>query len=199
MDGLNELIRCAQGGDQDAWRQLHDLFRPELLKQAQRLLGRSWPHESASDLTQTTWGRAARGLARFRGAAADHQTEAVFRAWLRQIMKRVWLNKKEREHPTPPGTFSLDGSPDDARSAAEVPGADPTPSRHALRAEQVRAVEQAIEGLDDVTARAVVRLHKIEGLSLRATALRLGITWDRAHSLCKAARGQLERALQEFR
>ena len=44
--GVGSLIERAKRGDDDAWRALHEMVPPYLLKQAQRTLGPTWPEQS---------------------------------------------------------------------------------------------------------------------------------------------------------
>ena len=88
-DGIHQLIVRAKAGDDDAWQSLHEMVRPYLLNLGQRLLGPASPHESVSDLTQSTWMRVLAGIHGFRGGEDDIQTAPLFRAWLRKTMKNV--------------------------------------------------------------------------------------------------------------
>ena len=88
-DGIHHLIERAKAGDDDAWQSLHEMVRPYLLNFGQRLLRPASPHESVSDLTQSTWLCVLTGIDGFRGGEDDTQTGPLFRAWLRKTMTNL--------------------------------------------------------------------------------------------------------------
>jgi RNA polymerase sigma factor (sigma-70 family) len=65
------------------------------------------------------------------------------------------------------------------------------------RSEETRRVQDALAKLDDKLDRDIVRLRVFEGLTLRETASRLGITVDQVRGRFQSALRQLERELGE--
>ncbi len=182
--GVHQLIVRAKAGDNDAWWLLHDMVRPYLLKEAQRRLGPTWPQQSASDLTQNTWQRAWTKIESFRGGDDDDQTAALFRAWLRQTLKRVHSNHKRAERAQrrlmPPGTFSMYATGPGDRSGGR-PGfeaiADQSSVSAKLRRDEEKArIEQVLGKLGDPEDRELVSLHFFDGQSIRKIAQDRGVS-----------------------
>lgn len=186
-DGVHRIIERAKGGDEDAWRSLHELTRPYMVSQAQRLLGPGWPHRSVSDLTQDTWRHVVASLSSFRGGDDDPRTAAMFRAWIRQMMRNIHANVVRHDQAegrrAPSGRVSL-GGPGPVDSATllwrrEPATGEPTPSACAWHDERQSRIATAIAGLEDPEDRELLLLHFFEGLSLRAIATARGINPDR--------------------
>jgi RNA polymerase sigma factor (sigma-70 family) len=174
--GVHVLVHKAQQGDRQAMDCLVALARPFLLRQAQKLIGPSWPEKSISDLTQQTWIRAWTHIASFRGGNDDANTGALFRAWLQTIMTNVWRNDIRR--PQPRVGLAPSGGTDSSTSQAglaNVPAADPTPSAYVRQDEQRAVLQQALDGLPEV-ARQIVQLRFFaqEKLSFAEIGERLG-------------------------
>jgi RNA polymerase sigma factor (sigma-70 family) len=183
-DGIHHLIVRAKAGDDDAWASLHEMVRPYLLNLGQRLLGPAWPHESVSDLTQSTWERVLTGIQAFRGGDDDNHTAPLFRAWLRQTMKRVQANRQRGERTqrrqAPPGTVSLgalrQGDSTDGQPAFEPIADGSSASAHLRREEQQALIQRVLDNLDDTQDRELVRLHFFQGRSLRKIAEERGVS-----------------------
>jgi RNA polymerase sigma factor (sigma-70 family) len=182
--GIHQLIVRAKAGDNVAWQSLHDMVRPYLVNQAQRLLGPAWPHQSVSDLTQDTWERASTKIDTFRGGEDDGQTATLFRAWLLSTLKHTNSNRKRAERAqrrqAPPGTFSLNaqGSGD---STDGQPGFEPIADQSSVsanlnREEQNARIEQVLGTLDDPQDRELVLLHFFQGQSIRRIAQNRGVS-----------------------
>ncbi|MFI5461520.1 MAG: RNA polymerase sigma factor [Isosphaerales bacterium] len=183
-DGIHHLIARAKAGDDDAWASLHEMVRPYLLNLGQRLLGPAWPHESVSDLTQSTWKRVLTGVDGFRGGEDDVQTGPLFRAWLRQTMKRVHANQQrgertQRRH-APPGTVSLSalrqGDSTDGQPAFEPIADGSSVSAHLRREEQQALIQRVLDDLDDPQDRELIQLHFFQGRSMRSIAAERGVS-----------------------
>ena len=183
-DGIHDLIARAKAGDDDAWASLHEMVRPYLLNLGQRLLGPAWPHESISDLTQGTWERALTGIHGFRGGEDDIQTAPLFRAWLRQTMKRVQANRQRdgrtQRRQAPPGTVSLSamrhGNSSDGQPAFEPIADSSSVSAHLRREEQRALIQRVLDELDDPRDRELVHLHFFQGRSFRKIAEERGVS-----------------------
>src|SRR5947207_14931295 len=91
-DGVHDLVRRAQSGDQEAWRRLHALAQEFLAARARRLLGPQRSDWSIDALVLDTWERVFPSFDTFRGGTNDSETGAMLRAWLTQSMSRVHAN-----------------------------------------------------------------------------------------------------------
>jgi RNA polymerase sigma factor (sigma-70 family) len=176
--GIHQLIVRAKAGDNDVWTSLHEMMRPYLLDEAQRRLGPALPQESTSDLIQNTWQLAWTNIQSFRGGDDDDQTAALFRAWLRRIMKNVHLNHVRAERAQrrlmPPGTFSMNAPGSDGLTEIR-PGFEPIAHESSvgaqLRRDEVKArIEQVLARLADPEDRELVSLVFFEGRPIRKVA-----------------------------
>lgn len=86
-DAVNDWVGRAKDGDESAFGQLVDRFRPELVVHCYRMLGR---YDDAEDATQDAWVRAWRGLASFRA-------DAQVRTWLYRIATNVCLDRRSTD------------------------------------------------------------------------------------------------------
>ena len=91
-EGVHVLVQAAKAGDTAAVGKLYQMVQPYLLRQAKKLLGPAWTHQSVSDLTQGTWVRVLKGISSFDGGGDDANTGALLRAWLLKTMKHVRCN-----------------------------------------------------------------------------------------------------------
>src|SRR4029078_9640887 len=91
-------LTAARGGDQDAFRQLTDPYRRELLVHCYRILGSV---DDAEDMVQETLLRAWRRLETFEGRAS-------LRSWLYKIATNVTLDAldRQRRRTLPPATHA---------------------------------------------------------------------------------------------
>jgi RNA polymerase sigma-70 factor (TIGR02960 family) len=187
----------ARAGDQQAFRELTDPFRRELLLHCYRIVGSV---EDAEDLLQETLVAAWRGLDRFEGRAS-------LRAWLYRIATNRSLNAlrdsarrpRDMSHaasqlPEPTGRSTepvwlqpypdalLDGVPDDA------PGPD---ARYETREAVSLAFVAALQQLPP-RQRAVLVLRDVLGFRAAEVAGILESTEDAVNSALKRARKTLE-------
>ncbi len=183
-EGILQLIARAKAGQDDAWRSLHEMVRPYLLNQAQSLVGPGWREKSVSDLTQDTWLHVMGGIQGFRSGEDDTQTAALFRAWLRKIMKRTFLNwirgdgAQRRKAPCSIVSLNARSEGNDADgSPALEPIADESSVSAALRREELQAlIRRVLDQLPDPEDRNLVQLHFFKGLSLREIARQRGVS-----------------------
>jgi RNA polymerase sigma factor (sigma-70 family) len=204
-DGIHDLVRALQAGDERGWAMLHEMARPYLLRLAERILGPGWPGESVSDLTQKTWQRVLAGLGGFRGGDNDAQTGALLRAWLAQTMRNVYRNDRRYEGAQRRGRGVAAVSVDALASGdSAVPGAayqpqadDPSPSANAMAEERRLAVQKALESLPDVVDRTIVQQKVFGGLSIGEIAAALNLSYDqvrkRFHDSLERLRPTLQR------
>jgi len=183
-EGILQLIARAKAGHDDAWGSLHEMVRPYLLNQAQSLLGTGWQNKSVSDLTQETWLHVTGGIQGFRSGDDDQQTAALFRAWLRKIMKHIFLNwirdDGAQRRKAPLGIISLNALSME-NSADGSPGLEPIADQSSIsaglrREERHALIRRVLDELPDRDDRDLVQLHFFEGLSLREIARRRGVS-----------------------
>jgi RNA polymerase sigma factor (sigma-70 family) len=178
--GFRALIAQAQAGDAEAQHRLLAVIRPHLERVARAYADPARAEESASDLIQEASLRAWQRLDRFRAAADDEQTLALFRAWIDRLARNVGLNRRrdgraKRRRPLKP-FVSLDEPAD--RPASDPADGGPSPSANLRAGEQTRLVLEALERLPDETDRRIMRLRFFEGQSLRQIADRLPLPYD---------------------
>ncbi len=149
----------------------------------------------ASDMVQQVMVQAVAGFEGFRG-----NTEAEFRAWLRQILahslchldrdmhrdKRDVRREQSMEQRLAQSSMRLEGL---------LAGDAATPSQHAMQDEQILQVAKAVERLPDSQSEAI-RLHYLEGMKLSQVADQLGKSSGAVagllHRGMKTLRSQLE-------
>jgi RNA polymerase sigma factor (sigma-70 family) len=204
--GIGDLIERAKSGDDHAWRALHEMVRPYLLNLAQRTLGPAWPEQSASDLTQDTWGRAVKSIGEFRGGPDDDQTAAVLRAWLGRIMKNTHANRvrsaRTRRRKAPAPVVSLEAlgrfNSSDGVSPLELVSGESTPSANVRREESRRVIQQVLERLPDPRDRELLLWYFFEGCPLSQIAERQGVSVDDVRSRRQDIQRRLERELKDL-
>lgn len=157
------LVEAAQGGDLDAFETLVRRYQATVYRIALRLLRSS---ADADDVTQDTFLRAWRALARFRG-------DSAFATWLYRIVTRRCLDLLAARRPTE----TLDETYLDI-------GADPAATIE--QRERLRAIARQIQALPD-DQRAAIVLREFEGLSYEQLAHVLDTT-------VLAIKGRLHRA-----
>src|SRR4051812_35655394 len=96
-DGVHDLVRRAQAGDEEAWRRLHALAEGFLAARARRVLGPGRSGWTVDALVLDTWEKVLPSFATFRGGSNDAETGATFRAWLTQSMTRLHANGVRRD------------------------------------------------------------------------------------------------------
>jgi DNA-directed RNA polymerase specialized sigma24 family protein len=200
---IHTLLAQVKAGDRDAWRLLYDLVQPHLLRLAQQRLGPTWPHESVSDLVQTTWERALRQIDQFHGGADDSQTAPMFRPGSVRSCAASTATSC-----APPGSSAASSggalplgptteSQSNEAARVDVAASDPTAS-HAARLNELRsALQDAMQTLDEMDRR-IVLLHFFDGLSLREIARRLNVDQNRIFDRFKRLKKRLQRELGEF-
>ena len=153
------------------WLKVED-YRPYLKAVAEKVLGPSRRLRSREDASDVVQKALARGYAE--RAQLQGETPEQFLAWLVAIVRNVALNTVRAEHT----------QKRDARREQPLPeegpvlsAGDSTPSRKAVRKEEVVRLLAAVERLP-ADEQEVVRLHALEGLSYEKAAEQLGTTKD---------------------
>ena len=139
MNNEQELIRRAQRGDGEAFRQLVEAYQTQVYRLALRMCGES----AADDVTQEAFLAAWRALPDFRG-------DCRFSTWLYRLTTNAgidWL-RREKRHRSTDDVTELE-LPDDAPSPQEQ--AEQSETQSAVR----RALSQPVGGAPAGTAAAV--------------------------------------------
>src|SRR5262245_53375970 len=170
-----ELIRTAHDGDQNAFRQLVEIHRPELLAHCYRMLG---SHDDAEDALQDTLLRAWRGLPAFNSRGA-------FRGWLYRIASNACLDAIARR---PRRVLPIDHArrggaalPTDQSMELHLNQSDLEDgyARPEARYEQREALELALamaRQLLPPRQRAVLVLREVLGFSAKEVSRALGMS-----------------------
>ncbi len=164
-----ELIRRFRGGDEAAFRALHDRHTPRLRMLVLRMLGSQ--RDDVDDVLQETWLAGCRGLHGFNGSAQ-------FSSWLTTIGIRAAYARF-------PAT---NGAGPEALESVEAP---PLPA-----AATVIDLERALERLSD-RQRAVVVLHDVEGFTHEEIAEKLAMAPGNSKVTLFRARQALRRLLAD--
>ena len=129
MTNEQELIRRAQRGDGEAFRQLVEAYQTQVYRLALRMCGES----AADDVTQEAFLAAWRALPDFRG-------DCRFSTWLYRLTTNAgidWLRREKRYRST------------DDVTELELPDDAPSPQEQAEQAETQSAVRRALSRLSE--------------------------------------------------
>jgi RNA polymerase sigma-70 factor (ECF subfamily) len=165
---IEELIRRARAGDEDAREQLFERGRRALDKWASQDLSQKHPAlPRPSDLVQDTSLHAFSGFSRFKGS-----TEAEWFAWLKRIFRNQTVQSiraSQRKKRGPPGgTVPLD-SPEAMRATAR----QGSPSHAASVQDEWRLMLAHLFQLPD-DQRDAIWLYYLKDLSIAEAAQRMG-------------------------
>jgi len=145
--------------------------------------------ESRSDLVQSVCREVVQHAGRY-----EHRGGDTFRHWLRRTAERKIIDRYR---------YYTAGKRDAGREAASPPGGGagfdphdggPSPSQHAVTAEQTERLQRALDALPP-HYRDVIRLARLEALPLAEVATRIGRTEDAARNLLFRAIGALSDTL----
>jgi RNA polymerase sigma-70 factor (ECF subfamily) len=184
----SELVRRFVGGDESAFVEIVRRYEAKILAIAQSLLHNI---ADAEEITQDTFVRAYRSLARFRG-------DSSLATWLHRIAvnlarNRYWYFFRRRRH----ATLSLDrpiGEEGDA-TLADLLGSDaPDPARTTSREEFASLVALCMEQLEP-HHRDVLVLRNLHNRSYDQIAEQLGINVGTVKSRIARARESLRARL----
>lgn len=177
---LEELVRAAAGGDEDAFAELVRLHEKKVYNLALRICGNA---EDAADAAQDAFVSAWKGLPNFRG-------EAGFSTWLYRLASNAAIdllrrNKRQR------GEVSLDGL-----GAGSVPvDGEPSPQELAEGAELREAVAAGLAQLSEAHRQALV-LREMQEMRYEEIASALGVDLGTVKSRISRARGALRKILR---
>ena len=177
---VDELVRAATGGDEDAFAQLVALHEKKVYNLALRMCG---DPEDAWDAAQEAFLSAWRGLPSFRG-------EAGFSTWLYRLTSNAAIdllrrNRRQR------GEASLDDE------NLGIDAVDRAPSQEQAEAAELRgAVTAGLFRLSDAHRQALI-LREVQGLSYEEIAAALAVDMGTVKSRISRARSALRKILQE--
>jgi RNA polymerase sigma-70 factor (ECF subfamily) len=185
-----ELVRRFNSGDETAFVEIMRRYEAKVLAIAQGLLHN---FADAEEITQDTFARAYRSLARFRG-------DSSLATWLHRIAvnlarNRYWYFFRRRRQ----STLSLDvpvGEEGDATLVDLLAADAPDPARSHSREEFARLVAACMERLDP-RHREVLILRNVHSHSYDEIAAQLGINVGTVKSRIARARENLRARLAE--
>ena len=192
-----DLIERAQGGDEDAFRELTELYRRELLVHCYRMLG---SFSDAEDALQNTLLAAWQGLGGFEGRAS-------LRTWLYRIATNRCLDARRAASRRPAGQWNVpDVEPPEPTQLGEVVWLEPFPDAllegaidvplgPEARYEQNESISLAfVTALQVLPPRqvAVLILRDVLGFHASEVAGMLDSTVDSVNSALKRARASLQ-------
>ena len=186
-----ELVRRFNGGDESAFVEIMSRYREKTFAITRGLLRN---HADAEEITQDTFVRAHRGLARFRG-------DSSLATWLHRIAvnlarNRYWYYFRRRQH----ATLSLDCplSDDSAATFTDLVAAeDPDPARAAATGEFSSLIHACMERLPP-PHREILTLRNILHRSYEEIATSLGVTVGTVKSRIARARENVRTLLTEM-
>jgi RNA polymerase sigma-70 factor, ECF subfamily len=170
------LVERARAGDRSAFEALAGAAR-EGVKGAilSSLAPELRPRIDPEEILQETMLQALQAIGRF-----EWQGEGSFQAWISGIARNVVQTAIRKRRPSIP-----------LEIAVNVPAADASPSRRAMREERFERLEASFKGLPEAY-RTVLTLARLEGLPMNEVAARMGRSPE-------ATRQLLVRALRKLR
>ena len=178
---VEELVRMAAGGDEDAFAELVRLYENKVYQLALRMCSRP---EDAVDVAQEAFLSAWRGLPTFRG-------EAGFATWLYRLTSNAAIDHLRRTR-RQRGELSLDGDETGLDAAEAGPGPQEAAEQGELRA----AVADGLRQLSD-SHRQILVLRELGHLSYEEIAGKLALDLGTVKSRISRARSALRKILLE--
>ena len=181
------LVRAAQTGDEQAFRQLVVRYQRRVYQLA---LGMTKDPDDAMDIAQETFVRVHRYLPTFKG-------DSSFFTWTYRIAMNLSLDFQRRKGRAE-RVDQLEGDEAEIEAAMDPPSAALAgPQRAALNSELKEKIEEALAGLSE-NHRAILLLREVEGLSYAVLAKVLGIRKGTVMSRLFHARLKMQKKLREY-
>jgi RNA polymerase sigma-70 factor, ECF subfamily len=185
-----DLVQRFNGGDESAFMEIMGRHQTRIFAAAMSLLHN---HADAEEITQDTFVRAHKGLARFRG-------DSSLATWLHRIAvnlarNRYWYFFRRCRHTT----LSLDaglGDEGDSKFSDLLSDSEPDPSQQNSRNEFIGAVEASMQKLEP-SHRRILMMRSVLDQSYEDIAAALGINVGTVKSRIARARERLRRRLAE--
>ena len=191
MTSTNEdharLLTAARGGDDDAFGELIENFRPMLRAEAMRTLTEVQGRVDASDVVQLTWWSAFRAFPKFAGDVD------AFVGWLRYIHDRN-LRDAVRDQHAGKRAIRLEAAPSVVLPRA--PAKITSPSQKLVRIEEQEQMEACLALLPSAQKEAL-RLRYYDGLSIAVIVERMGRSETAVAGLLKRGLSGLRDLLRE--
>lgn len=181
------LVRAAQKGDDQAFRQLVERYQRRIYQLA---LGMTKDPDDAMDIAQETFVRVHKYLPSFKG-------DSSFFTWTYRIATNLCLDAQRRKS-------RMERVDSDEGDEAEIEAAmDPPshalagPQRQALNEELKAKIDEALSGLSP-NHRAILLLREVDGLSYEELAKVLDIRKGTVMSRLFHARLKMQNKLREY-
>lgn len=172
------------------FRQIHDIYRPKILRYLTRLVGKP----EAEDLTQTVFVKISEGLKNFRG-------EASLSTWIYRIATNAAVDRLRSQStqravavPLPAPSISEDNVDADKHDVSADEGT-PSVDTDVIRVEMNECIKQFIDYLPK-GYRTVIVLSDIEGFKNNEIADILDVSLDTVKIRLHRARQQLKKELE---
>ncbi len=180
-----ELVQCAQSGDQGAFGRLVEANQGKIYSLCYRMTGNP---DDAADLTQEAFLNAWRGLAKFGGQSA-------FSTWLYRLASNACIDflRREKRRLALSMTMEEDGEED---YQADLPDERWSPERELERKEAHQALQEGLAALSP-EHREVLLLRETQGLSYQEIAQALELEEGTVKSRIARARMALKDYLQK--
>jgi RNA polymerase sigma factor (sigma-70 family) len=169
-----QLVRLFRGGNEEAFRVIHDRYRARLHAYARQMLAGCT--QDAEDALQDVWIRAY-------GALRADDREVSLRAWLYRVAHNRCIDELRRPVPPAPEAFEL----------VRPPASDPSATTE--QRESLRRLVQDIQRLPD-QQRSALLMREIVGMSYQDLAVALDVTVPAVKSLLVRARIGLAEACE---
>ena len=176
---VEELVRLAAGGDEEAFAQLVAMHEKRVYTLALRITG---DREDAEDAAQEAFLSAWKGLPNFRG-------EAGFSTWLYRLTSNAAIDCLRRDR-----RQRVSASLDDGELGMEVSDPAPTPQEQAESESLREAVRWGLGELSN-EHREVLALREFQELSYEEIAQQLDMDLGTVKSRISRARGALRKIL----
>jgi len=193
LPAVNDCLRAARAGSQDALGQALEACRHYLLRIAREELDSVLRVKSSpSDLVQDTFLEAQRDFPKFQGG-----TEAEFLSWLRQMLLHNVANLVRHFRGTAKRQVGREiRLATDSNGPAELADAGPTPSALAQAGERQQQVERALDRLPQ-DYREVIRLRNQARHSFEEIGQLMNRSADAARRLWSRAIERLQAEIEE--
>jgi RNA polymerase sigma-70 factor (ECF subfamily) len=185
MDVDIDIVRACQAGVPGAMDALIRATYADVYALSYRLVR---DRDEAADVTQEVFVRVLRSVKGFRG-------DAAFGTWLHRVTVNTSLTAM-RKRSKRPLLGSGDGLGTPGSEYGDVPDSAPGPEDRAERAELLARAEAAVAALPE-SARAIVVLRDVEGLSTAEVAAATGLTETAVKVRLFRARERLRAALSD--
>jgi RNA polymerase sigma-70 factor (ECF subfamily) len=185
-----ELVQRVNAGDEAAFNEIVERYRTKIFTLAFGLLHN---RGDAEEITQDTFIRAYRGLARFRGDAS--LATWLYRIAMNLARNRYWYFFRRRRH----ATLSLDcplGDDSAATYADQIASEAHDPAQETATDEFTRLIATCLERLD-ATHREILTMRNVLHLSYEEIAVALSLNVGTVKSRIARARERLRTQLAE--